>query len=155
MIEWFFSIFDQPVNEPLRKPSTSKTREDTWYSQHDYFQIVNSVTFGDDPPQGYDFYEQIDLDHLERYPKGPFERDFGNGLRRYVWGLKKGNTLYIYAEETPTDAELKKLAQFCPCRVCTGTFLERALACACCNGCLRSENPADRHIKGARLAYQT
>lgn len=58
----------------------------------------------------------------------------------------------------PTPQELEELAPFCPCRLCTQTWLDSILNyftrgnCPCCAGCLKSELYSMEYVEMARKA---
>ena len=119
------------------------------------------------------------FDHWEYYDENkdygtiPFDKDFGEGMRSYVfeiwdidvvykewslnwlvdytWNWYHGNPKYIVCREILDITELEELRSFCPCGLCNGTC---DTGCKCCKHCLKNDEPLPEpfFIFKARLA---
>lgn len=127
---------------------------------------------GEGEPSGYDHWELYNEE--KEYYEGNFTADYGHGPQRYEW--RAHNDKFMVAHLYATPEEIKELAPFCRCSVCTrrdelcksrccGYYFPTVLVdiyatytsgCPGCHGCIKNGHhgaPEDYIIREAR-AYQ-
>jgi hypothetical protein len=85
-----------------------------------------------------DWCEELNDDN-KKFPSGVFSKDFGKGVRNYIYvNYHFDGRSFVIAEEQYTEEELSKLASLCECDVCTASYLSllRYVGCPCCYGCI-------------------
>ena len=120
------------------------------FSSEELFKHFDSIqSFSYDTKDSFDYHEKIS--DLSKYKKGEiFEKDFGNGKKRYTWVCinNRDDTYSAGAERNLSKEEREAMIPFCRCEKCTSNTLRKFLICSCCVGCInQSLNVSNKVIK--------